>query len=77
MILKQVLGLMLIVLGKDALQMLNPDSPFEPMGKNPYIFNFYKNWKAENSSIEKSDFSQKRKIGLEKKNFIWKEVVMY
>lgn len=39
-ILKQVMGLMLIVLGKDALQVLNPDSPFEPVGKINFYFKF-------------------------------------
>lgn len=34
-ILKQVMGI-----SKDALQMLNPDSPFEPMGKINFCFSF-------------------------------------
>lgn len=37
-ILKQVMGLMLKLLGKDTLQMLNPDIPFEPMGKISFCF---------------------------------------
>lgn len=40
MILKQVTGLMLIVLGKVALQMLNQYSPFEPMEKKNFHFSF-------------------------------------
>lgn len=40
-ILKEVIGLILVVLVKDALQMLNPDCPFEPMGKANFRFSFW------------------------------------
>lgn len=46
-VLKQVMGLMLIVLGKDALQMLNPDSPFESMEKTLTFLIFIKTEKQK------------------------------